>query len=169
MNEDAVIDLVYAAALEPERWGEAITAVTDLAHGSSVWLSQVDTKDGSGGDADNPMARVDPEWPLAYQQHFHACNPLNNVDDPFQFLRSWTPKIVLDEEWMPKDELRRTEFYNDFLLPQGVRACAMVRLAVFGRRTAVLNVNCGDTRTQFDNDDLAVLNRLTRTSSAPST
>ena len=160
MKEDAAIDLVYAAALEPERWGEAITAVTDLARGSSAWLSQVDAKDGSGGDLDDPMARIAPEWPMAYQRHFHACNPLNNVDDPSEFLRSWRPKIVLDEEWMPKDDLRRTEFYNDFLLPQRVRSCAMIRLAVFGRRTAVLNVNCGESRSEFEADDLAALRRL---------
>ncbi len=61
---------------------------------------------------------------------------------------------------MPKSELVATEYYNDFLAPQDIHSCLMVRLAVRGTQTATINITRGRRRGQFDAADLELARSL---------
>ncbi len=150
------LDLVYDAALEPALWTSVLERFADLIGGSNGWLSQLDMVDGSGGDEGDPIARTDPNFASLYIEHFALRNPLSNVDNPSEYLRRWTPKILTDEDWIPRDELIRTEFYNDFLRPQDVHSSLMIRLAKQGAEIATLNIGRSARRGRYERCDLEI-------------
>ncbi len=153
------LDLVYDSAVDPTLWIPLMERLADMTGGAGGWLSQLSTEDGSGCDADDPMSRVDPSWPRRYNEHFAQCNPLHQVGDPREYMRRWSPCILTDEDFIDKDELVRTEFYNDFWRPQDIHAALVVRLAARGAETATLNISRPQRRGQFDGRDIEVVRR----------
>jgi DNA-binding CsgD family transcriptional regulator/PAS domain-containing protein len=132
----------------------------DMVGGASGWLSQLSTEDDSGADESDPLARVDPIWPQRYIDHFAQCNPLHHVDDARAYMRRWRPRILTDEDWMAKETLVRTEYYNDFLRPQGVDSCIMIRLAARGVEIATMNITRAASRGQFSRADIELAERI---------
>lgn len=149
LSDGRLLDLIYGAVLDSTLWSSALEAYADRLGGTSVWLSQLNVEDGSGGNVNDPMARIDPVWLQRYAAHFANRNPLHHVDDPTAFLREWKPIIVTDEDWMPKTELVKSEFYNDFLLPQDIGSTMMIRLVARGADVAVLNINRSTRAERF--------------------
>jgi DNA-binding CsgD family transcriptional regulator len=125
--------------------------------GSSAWLSQLNMIDGAG---DGVIARIDPVMPGIYQSYYALRNPLSNVANPREYLRNWVPKILTDEDWMPKEDLLRSEYYNDFLVPQDVHATAMVRLATDGFDVSAISVNRSRKMGQFGARELEIARAL---------
>jgi len=150
------LDLIYDAALDPAQWIPVIERFADMIGGAGGWLSQLSMVDGSGADEADPLVRCDPHFAALYIEHFALRNPLSNVDDPDGYLRCWTPKILTDEDWIAKDDLIKTEYYNDFLRPQDVHSSLMVRLAKQGEEIATLNIGRPERRGQFDADALEI-------------
>ena len=150
-RESDFLDLLYGAALEPELWVPAMERFADMIGGSSAWLSQLDIADGTGSGLG---ARLDPAMAGVYLQHFAGQNPLNNVKDPQRYIAVWDARIITDEDWMRKEDLRRTEYYNDFLTIQDVHSTLMIRLTLEGRESCVLNVNRPERRGQFEGADI---------------
>jgi DNA-binding CsgD family transcriptional regulator/PAS domain-containing protein len=151
------VDLLYDAALEPGLWAPVMERFADMIGGTSAWLSQLNMVDGTGGGM---ISRLDPTMPAIYAEHYALKNPLSNVPDADEYLRSWVPKILTDEDWMPKSDLVRTEYYNDFLAPQDVHSTLMIRLAAVGYDVSALNVNRPKATGQFDGRDLETAQRL---------
>lgn len=151
------LDLVYATAAEPDLWVKVLELFADRVGGSSAFLSRLNVVDGSGSLV---TARIDPAMPALYVEHYANCNPLNNVKDAAAYMRGWTPRILTDEDWMPKDDLIRTEYYNDFMRPQRVHAVMMVRLAVRDLDVCVVNVNRPSERGRFEKADIERARRL---------
>jgi DNA-binding CsgD family transcriptional regulator/PAS domain-containing protein len=156
-DEEAFLDLLYAAAAEPRDWPGALERLADLIGGTSVWLSRLNVVDGGGTGV---TVRLDPQMTHLYNAHFAACNPLNNVRDPHAYWRGWRPRILLDEEWMPKEELLRTEFYNDFLRPQDIHTAMMIRVAQHPPEVCVINVNRPVERGPYSRRELETAERL---------
>ncbi|MBA3811609.1 MAG: hypothetical protein H0X27_08215, partial [Caulobacteraceae bacterium] len=152
-----LLDLVYEAALEPETWAAVMERVADLLGGTSAWLSQLNVEDGSGGGI---ITRIDPRMPTVYREHFALRNPLANVADPRAYMRGWAPRILSDEDWMPKEALVRSEYYNDFLKPQDIHSTLMIRLAARGFDISVLNINRPERRAQFGPTERELAARL---------
>jgi DNA-binding CsgD family transcriptional regulator len=134
------LDQIYAVAVEPRGWSAVIERLADEITGSTAWLSQISFVDGSGARLEDATVRIDPRWKTDFIDHFAACNPLNNVKDPAEYARAWTPKIVTDEDVLAKEDLVRTEYYNDYMRPHGTHSVMMIRLAISGTTAAVLNI-----------------------------
>lgn len=147
------LELLYGAVVEPDQWVTAIERCTDLLGGHNACLLDLDLYSGSGG-GNGVIARIDPRMPALYEEHFAHCNPLLHVDDVDAFLKSWDLRILTDEEWMPKSDLIRTEYYNDFLKPQGVHSCLMIRLAARDNAVASLNINRPAHLEQFTRSEI---------------
>ena len=84
----------------------------DLVGGNSAVLSRQNVESDV---ASGMIARMDPVVPSLYFEHFSHCNVLAKVDNPAAYLRDWSPKILTDEDWIPKQDLLGSEYYNDFL------------------------------------------------------
>jgi DNA-binding CsgD family transcriptional regulator/PAS domain-containing protein len=156
-DQGEFLDLVYGAAADPDMWVPAMAMFADAVGGEKGWLSLLNLVDGSGGGL---ISRFDPHMMELYAEHFANCNPLHRVNDPRRFLQDWKPRILTDEDWMPKSDLVRTEYYNDFLRPQDIHSCIMVRLARRGSELATINITRPRARGQFEGADLATANAL---------
>ncbi|MBS0332465.1 MAG: helix-turn-helix transcriptional regulator [Proteobacteria bacterium] len=156
-DQGEFLDLVYGAVLEPALWTPVMERYADAIGGQKGWLSLLNLADGRGGGF---LARIDPAEMERYMAYFAAINPLNRVDDPARFARDYVPRILTDEDWMAKDELVASEYYNDFLRPQGIHSCLMVRLACRDGGTATVNITRPERRGQFEGEDLARANAV---------
>ena len=156
-NQSEFLDLVYGAAVEPSLWTPVMERFADAIGGDKGWLSLLNLVSGRGGGV---ISRIDPSEMDRFNQHFADRNPLHLVDDPGGFLRSWAPRILTDEDWIEKSTLVSTEYYNDFMKPQDMHSCVMIRLAKHGVETATLNITRPARRGQFDSADLAFAQKL---------
>jgi DNA-binding CsgD family transcriptional regulator/PAS domain-containing protein len=154
---EALLDLVYEAALEPEAWPRFMERFADAIGGTSSWLSHVNVETNSAAGI---VTRIDPRMPGVYAAHFAQCNPLTNVSDADAYVTGWSPKIITDEDWMPKDELLCSEYYNDFLRPQDIHTTLMIRLSLNGYDLSVLNVNRSVRQGRFGSVERAIAARL---------
>lgn len=156
-NQSEFLDLVYGAAVEPALWAPVMERFADAIGGDKGWLSLLNLIDGRGGGV---ISRIDPAEVDRFDQYFADRNPLHLVDDPRGFLQRWTPLILTDEDWMEKSALVRTEYYNDFLAPQNVHSCMMIRLAKSGVETAAINISRPAGRDQFGPSELDFARKL---------
>ena len=156
LSNSDFLDLVYDAAFEPALWVTVMERFADIVGGSGGWLSQLDMVDGSGADEADPIARTDPNFAALYIEHFALRNPLSNVDDPDRYMSQWRPKVLTDEDWIAKEKLTKTEFYNDFLKPQDLHSSLMIRLAASGYEIATFNIGRPERRGQFDAADIEI-------------
>lgn len=127
--------------------------LSDMVGGAGAWLSNISVVDGVG---EGLWTRVDPRFPQLFHAYYAARNPLNNVPNPGDYMRGWLPRVLTDEDWISKDELRGTEFYNDFLEPLEATSVAMIRLAkdVRSAATSVINIGRPTSTGQFEQGEL---------------
>ena len=156
-DESDFLDGLYGAVIEPELWVSVLERLADLIGASSGFLSQLDVVSGAGQGV---IARVDPAMPEIYVRHFADKNILSLVDDFPKYRKSWTPIIITDEDWVPKETLTRSEYYNDFLRPQDIHSILTIRLALHDSTVSAVNLHRGRSREQFAGDDLETMRRL---------
>lgn len=154
--ENDLLDLIYETAYEPTLWPRVLERLADGVGGNAGWISQLDVTDGKGGDLDDPMCRVDLTWAQRFIDYYAAINPLNNVDDTRTYFREWKPIVHTDEDWMSKDVLLRTEYYNDYLKPQDAHSTLWIRLEAREHNAATINIGGSIRRGRFDRKDLDV-------------
>ncbi len=157
MDEAGLLDLIYDAALAPERWVTALEGLADLVRGNAANLTRFDLLTGVG-----PViaARSDPANFAVYLKDFAHQNPLNNVADTGAYARGWRPRILADPEWMPREDFERTAYYNDFLRPLDRDAILMVRLALANNEVSVINIFRSQAAGSFGSVDIDLAGRL---------
>lgn len=155
-DDSTFLDQIYATALCADGWELVMRRFADMVGGSSGFLSSLDLTTGQG---EVILSRCDPGALDDYDKHYAAINPLNNVVDPGAFLRDWRLTIRIDEDMLPKDEYVRTEYYNDFVLPNESHSAMMIRLGCHGSAPQVLNINRSRARGPFDAADLELAAR----------
>ena len=149
--EAEIIDLVYEAAIAPELWGAVCERFSDLMRGGATTLLVQDQLTGEG---DGLSIRMDPAG-LAQIFKFATRNPLLKIADfPVR------PRILTDEEKLPKSELIRSEYYNEFMQPNDIHSLLIARLAVEDNVTVVLNVARPRNRDGFGRAEIETASRL---------
>ena len=151
MSEVTFLDALYDAAVNPAGWAPVMATFADMIGGTSSLLTRFSIVDGSGSAI---RSRSDAEASEIYRDYYADRNPLHRVEDPDSYISNWRPKILTDEDWMPKEALLRSEFHNDFLRPRDIHSHLMIRLALVGEECCVLNVHRPQARGQFDRRDL---------------
>jgi DNA-binding CsgD family transcriptional regulator len=101
------------------------------------------------------VVRQDPAQLPLYFGHFASRNPLLRITD-----MPARPRVMTDEEKLPKEELVRTEYYNEFLRPNGMHSLLMARVAIEESNTVVLNVGRPLRREPFGAREIEIANRL---------
>ena len=151
-REGEMLDLVYGAAFDPNQWVQVMARLADQIGGEGGAMSQLNMEDGGGAIV---LSRLDQAVLPKYFDHFALRNPLSNVDDAHAYMRDWTPKIITDEDWMSKEALVRSEYYNDFLVPQDIHSTVMIRLGSEGMNISVISLTRSKRKPQFGAEDLA--------------
>lgn len=132
-----LLALLYSAPLEPTQWHRFINRVcqaTGARFGALLSADRTMSRIESGGGAgyDEAILQV-------YNSHFHASDPYRELA-----LRRPQVGVVHSDGYLPRRDLRRTDFYNEFFLPFGLE-CSMIatftatpsRLEVFSLVTSL--------------------------------
>jgi DNA-binding CsgD family transcriptional regulator len=146
------LDLVYDAAVDPGLWASVIARLADMVGGGGGVLLDQNQANGTG---EGIIVGADPAVMDVYFARGASGNVLLKVDDPEAFMRRWTPRILTDEDWMPKEALLRSEYYNDFLRHIDVHSVMMVRLASRGLNAVNLDLGRPQRRGPFEAADIA--------------
>jgi DNA-binding CsgD family transcriptional regulator len=107
------IDRIYQAALAPEQWPVFLESLSRELRASTVHLHF--RLPGNGDPGVDVSLGMDERFADAYRSHFYTLDP-------------WMPSVVLEndgevrglESFVSESELARTEFYNDWMRPQGI-------------------------------------------------
>jgi DNA-binding CsgD family transcriptional regulator len=105
-----LVDALYGAALDVELWANVLEQFSGVFEGSSAHLSVENTASTRGRMI---SFGTDPYYAERYGDYYITRNVLWQ-----RFVQQPRAGIFTDRDLMPKEELRRSEFYNDFLRPQ---------------------------------------------------
>jgi DNA-binding CsgD family transcriptional regulator/PAS domain-containing protein len=151
-----LVDLFYDAALDTQLWPAALARLSDAVGGDGVALTYQNQTDGSGQAI---LSRLDPEMARLNFSYFGTRNPFvtqNNLHlVPLRGLF-----IGPDYFSVPRAELERSEYFNDFMLPFGVNSLLMVALALHGTDAAVINIMRPKSKDWFDNEETRFLRSI---------
>lgn len=150
--EAEFLDRVYEAALDPLLWEPLLGHLCDVFGAANSNLTFQNQVTGEGRAL---LARVDPAAIPLYFGYFGTRNPLLRIADlPAQ------PRVMTDEDKVPKAELMRSEYYNDFMRHYEAHSVMMMRLAVDETSSASLNIARPAHRPPFDWGEVALANRF---------
>src|SRR5258706_2196456 len=113
----SLVSIFHDAAVSPEAWPDALKALTDAAGvaGAALIISNKRTKNVDEACFSGLSAGFKPD----YVRHYAAL-------DPYSPLLDW--RWIKLSECLPDSTLRKSEWYNDFVLTCGIRDILGVRL-----------------------------------------
>jgi len=159
VNEEQLLDRLYRTAVEPRLWPQVLEQLADAVGGNGIWLSELnaETAEAAAGGA---IARLDPAMLQAYIDYYYRVNITAKVDDPSTFLRTWKPHVLTVEDWIEREVLERSEYYNDFMLAQDIHTAMYIRLAMVGGQIATVSIGRPKRTGLFGAEQLATAARL---------
>ncbi|MBR1196468.1 helix-turn-helix transcriptional regulator [Bradyrhizobium sp. AUGA SZCCT0240] len=111
-----LLDLLYDAALDPERWQAFLDALPGAFGGAWGVLHSYDVATAAA-----PSFRHfgdDPAFNSSYADYFHSINPY----PPARFEAIPVGKVIRASDFLDAEFVERTEFYADFMKPLGITA-----------------------------------------------
>ena len=111
--DERILDLIYGAVADPQRWPEVLVGVSDHVGALGGMLAYVPAP-SSRRQPTQILGRL-PEEPSAIFRERHAWNPWTVVISQYQPGKAVSANSLLEEPAL----LRKTEFYADVLAPWG--------------------------------------------------
>lgn len=115
-----LIDDIYAAGAQPERWATALAGLANATGSDEATLG--------GQTAARVMIQVssntDPDFVRSYSEYYYRHNPMQAAT----FLQP-IGVPMLDTMMLDLDQFHTTEFFNDWCRPQGFLSGASVNVA----------------------------------------
>jgi DNA-binding CsgD family transcriptional regulator len=143
------LDHLYEAAADADHWPHALRQLAELhrAEGAWMWI-----QGATAPESFSITPFMAPSVMEAYGAHFHAVNPVwqRTAADP-------AGTVKTDSMVVPRRAMLATEFYNDWVRPQGVLAALNAVVAVDGGRQSVISVQ---SVREFDDEDIALYRLL---------
>ncbi|MDZ4370369.1 MAG: helix-turn-helix transcriptional regulator [Phenylobacterium sp.] len=143
-----LIEAVYAAATDPDRWRDVVDAVSKRFGGrTSLYITE------HADRSENRLltANYDSEFVRSYNARYCALNPLI-VDR-----RYGASAVQFGEDYLATAELRRTEFHADWLAPQDLEHGLTCFMQAVGRRGVSLGIMRSSARGPGTETERAVL------------
>jgi len=150
--EAEFLETVYEAAVQPELWADVLERLSNVLGAASANLTFQDQVTGAGRAI---TFGTDTTQFDSYFGYFATRNPLLKITDYPLALR-----VMTDEDKLPKEELVRGEYYNDFLKAIDAHSILIFRLAIENSNTTVLNVVRPANREPFRGRDIESARRL---------
>lgn len=155
--KESDLDLIYNAALQPDLWVEVIKRLMVITQADSGALTRLEIEKGSGQIL---TAYEAPELLKEYADYNYRINPMQLVNDPIGYKRGWAPSVLRDEDWIPRSQLERSEYYNDFLSSCSAEWGLTIRLALKGSELATISLGRSFVRGRFEQPDVAQAHRV---------
>jgi DNA-binding CsgD family transcriptional regulator len=106
-----LVDEIYTAALDPGYWPRVLACLADTFGCSPAHLAEDNFAMTEGRML---SFGADPNYERLYAEHYVNCNVLWQ-----RMLKGPLDGVMTSRTVISRDEFRRSEFYNDFLSPQG--------------------------------------------------
>jgi len=156
-----ILGLAYEAALAPQLWPRVLEGIADISRADGAALLVQDQVDGKGSAV---VVRVDPAA-LSLQFGYYATrNPIRHGRNRALGLSDasadWRARVVTDEDALPKSELMRSDYYNNFLRPFGIHSGLMIGVALVDTRFATINMLRSSRHGAFERSEIELANRL---------
>lgn len=155
-SEDKALQLIgkaYDAALDESKWPSFLEAFATAAGGSSAILRSNDMLSRSASF--NASVGYDHAWQAAYCDHFVKLDFYDNV------MNQYAPgTIISSSQHVDQKELRKSEYYNDYLCPQDKVYSIGVFLLKDDSHSLVLGTQRGKRADAFGAEELRLMNIL---------
>jgi DNA-binding CsgD family transcriptional regulator len=147
-----LVSSIYDAALDFKRWPIVLERLTDAIEGSTALFRNANLVNTEGVWA---SVHIDQTFQQLYIERY-------NEQDPLWERAGVRPveSCVSDRELIPKEELVRTEFYNDFLLPQDIHTVLRTYVLAEEDWEAVISVGRSPRRGEWEREHLDLLRSL---------
>ena len=143
-------DAFYSAAVE-DSWPAVMRQLRSAINGSKATFGMLDR-------VSRPGRIFHADCDAAYAELFYDPSLANPI---LPFLFSGGPQeIATDEAVLPREEFRRTVFFNEWFVPQGDHSVLMCKVPVGRWGTAAIAFQRGGRQPGFDREDMAFLERL---------
>ena len=154
---DGFVERIYDLALEPERWPDLLAGIAAACGGHAAGLEQehVESEQGAG-----LVVGLDPSVVQTYFDYYAGRNVLRRFDGFGDAIAAFTPALTVDEECLPKSDLMRTEFYNDFLRPAAIHSVLSMGLWGEGQSVTALSVYRPPGKPAFDLEEVELARAL---------
>jgi DNA-binding CsgD family transcriptional regulator/PAS domain-containing protein len=155
-SDDDVLKLVgmaYDAAFEESKWPSFLEAFASAVGGSSALLRSNDMLNQSASF--NASVGYDPAWQAAYCNHFVKGDYYNHVMSQYAPGQVFSTGQNIDQR-----ELRKTEYFNDYLLPQDKLNSIGVFLLKDERQSLVVGIQRGKHGGAFGEEDAQLISTL---------
>jgi DNA-binding CsgD family transcriptional regulator len=152
-----LLDRVYGAAADPGLWPSVLSQLSDLTGSHGAVLVRQNEESGQGAGI---RAEPNPEATQLYYGYFATRNVFLKADNARAALSSYRPSVLTDAHKVSKEELIRSEYYNDFMRRFDIHSVLMFRLAVVGMDTVILNLHRTKQRGDYDRPEVELGNAL---------
>ncbi|MDO8465153.1 MAG: hypothetical protein Q7S46_07870 [Gallionella sp.] len=155
-SEDTTLNLVgmvYDAALDQHKWPTFLEALALTVGGCSAMLRSVDLQTHQAGFV--ASVGYDPAWQKAYCDYFVKLDHLTPALTQFRL-----GEVKLGEQAFSMSEQLKTEFYNDYNLPQDKMHAMGVMLAKDGSHTLMLAAQRGKRAGAFGEEQARLMGIL---------
>lgn len=156
MPDTDLVDLFYEAALDTQLWPSALARLSDAVGGEGVALTYQNQFDGTGRAI---FSRLDPAMAPLYFGHFGQRNPIQLAND-LEAVRRDGPGVGPDHLHVPRAELERSEYFNDFMVPFGIHSVLMIGLAVHNADISIINIMRPKSKAAFDAEETSFARAL---------
>jgi hypothetical protein len=147
-----LLDLIYDAATDPERWREVLIGITDMTGGGSGFIHGVDN--WKRQVIFSFFARLSEQSISTYRQR-HVANPLADVMNQCP-----AGKLVRTDDILALADFKRTGLFNEVWRPEEIAHGAMVPLAARESFQVGFNVYRWDRLGPYRADELRLLAQL---------
>lgn len=145
------VDMIYAAALHPESWNDALRMVARLcgAEAAGIRIQR------SAGNVTQRWHGLDPKFHAAYVEHYWR-------EDPWAArAHEGTPGMAAYGEMLvPRRALVKSAFYNDLSLPYGLDDLVGAMVTRSEDRIVTIGI-MGAKHVRFDDAQRVLVERLT--------
>jgi DNA-binding CsgD family transcriptional regulator len=143
-----LVGLIYDAALDRRAWPTALTRLADALGG---WAVRLGVHDARTQAFSGEFPRTDPAYVRSYLDYWASRNT------------SWqraaqmpVGSILRGYELVTRDELVRTDFYNEWIRPQEIDWVLGATIAQEGSKTAIVSVYRPWRLDDFDRDQITL-------------
>ncbi len=148
-----LISQIYDAALEPEKWENALERISLLLKAEQAYIRIIDTRT-------NDIQRAychnkDSNWVNSYKDHYVHLDPWLNT-----ILKTKNTFIACTHHYLSNREYEKMEFYRDFVEPQGTHYGLGGKIHIGENITNYLALNRQKKRQGFEDQHLKTLQLL---------
>ncbi len=154
------LELIYDAALNPALWQDVVQDIVEKTGGDQGALILQNQYTGHG---DAVLANVDPTAIDEYFGHFATRNPMQQHN--VKLLKGETEfslAVMTDLDILPREDLLRTEYYNDFMRRFGMHTTLMMGLAFNDTDGTSIAITRPEGREDFGKTEVQLAQALQR-------